>query len=59
MEREWYLNKHISLHFVFYSKDMFEFDLLPSILISDWRVMFGLFFFRLQITYKPLKNELY
>ena len=59
MERDWYLNKHISLHFTFYWKDMFEFDLLPSITISDWRVLFSLFFFKLQITYKPLKNELY
>lgn len=57
MKKDLYLGKYISLHFTFIDKELFEFDLLPSITINDWRIMFGLFFFKLQITFKAIREE--
>ena len=55
MQKDFYLGKHLSLHFTYICRECFEFDLLPAITISDWRVLIGIFFFKLQITFK--KNE--
>lgn len=57
MKKDLYLGKHLSLHYTFLNKEMFEFDLLPIITINDWRVMVGLFFFKLQITFKARKED--
>lgn len=57
MKKDLYLGKHLSLHYTFLNKEMFEFDLLPIITINDWRVMVGLFFFKLQITFKARKDD--
>ena len=38
-------------------KNLFEFDLLPAITINHWRIMIGIFFFKLQITYEPKLDE--
>ena len=57
MKKDLYISKHVSLHFTFLNKEMFEFDLLPIITINSWRIMIGVFFFKLQITFESLREE--
>lgn len=60
MKKDYFIGKYISLHFTFMDRNLFEFDLLPAITINHWRIMIGIFFFKLQITYEPkLDDELW
>lgn len=57
MNKDFEINKYISVHNLWRGKGCFEFDLLPSIIIDDWRVLFAWLFFSLQITFKAKDEE--
>ena len=57
MKKDLYLGKYLSFHNTCRCKECFELDLLPSIVISDWRIMIGWLCFKLQITYEPKLDE--
>ena len=59
MKKEWYLSKYISLHNTMRYRECFEFDLLPAIIISDWRIMIGWLCFRLQISFKAMEEDVW
>ena len=57
MNKDIGINKHISIHNTYRGKDDFEIDLFPSIVISNWRVLFSWLFFSVQITFKAIDRE--
>lgn len=57
MKKDFYFGKYISSHITYRCGECFEIDLLPSIVISDWRIMVGWLCFKLQVSFKA--NEDY
>ena len=57
MKKDLYLGKYLSFHNTCRCKECFEFDLLPSIVISDWRIMIGWLCFKLQFSFKAMEDD--
>lgn len=57
MKKDFYFGKYISAHVTYRCGECFEIDLLPSIVISDWRIMIGWLCFKLQFSFKAMEDE--